>query len=97
MWFEKNAAFADKVVQDRAGMWIERSSAGITVADVLPKGPAADAGLKRGDIVKTVDGKPVTALTLDALRTRLRGAVGDRVRLTLASGRTVVVTLRDLV
>ncbi len=32
---------------------------GVLVADVVPKGPADQAGLKRGDIVLAVDGKPI--------------------------------------
>ncbi len=97
MWLEKNAAFNDKDVHDRAGVWVERGSNGIAVVDVLPKGPAAEAGLKPGDTVRSVDGKPVAGVTLDAFRTLLKGPPGSKVRLTLANGRTLVITLRDLV
>ena len=34
-------------------------SAGALVADVLDGGPAAEAGLKRGDVITAVDGRPV--------------------------------------
>lgn len=97
MWFEKNAAFGDKDVQDRAGLWAERGKDGITIVDVLANGPAATAGLKAGDIVKSVDGKPVASLSLDAFRTRLKAPAGSKLRLTLGNGRAIVITLRDLV
>ena len=97
MWFEKNAAFDDKDVQDRAGVWVERASDGFAIVDVLAKGPADAAGLRAGDVVKKVDGKPFAGLTLDAFRTQLRAAPGTRLRLTLANGHTIVITLRDLV
>jgi S1-C subfamily serine protease len=35
---------------------------GIIVSDVLPGGPAAASGLKTGDIVQTLDGRPVDIL-----------------------------------
>ncbi|MEP7062437.1 MAG: aspartyl protease family protein [Betaproteobacteria bacterium] len=97
MWFEKNALFDDKDVHDRAGVWVERGKSGIEIVDVLSGGPAAQAGIKSGDLIRSVDGKPVAGLTLDALRTRLKAAPGTKVKLTLASGRAVTLTLRDLV
>ena len=97
MWFEKNVAFGTKDVHDRAGMWVERGNKGFAVVDVLAGGPAAQAGLKAGDVVQAVDGKPAAHVTLDELRTRLKAATGSKVRLTLVNGHVVVVTLRDLV
>ena len=97
IWFEKNAAFGDKDVHDRAGLWVERGKSGFAIVDVLAGGPAAKAGLKAGDVVDDVDGKPAARVTLDALRARFKAAPGSKVRLKLADGRTVVITLRDLV
>lgn len=34
---------------------------GVVVADVDPNGPAAKAGLKKGDVIEAVNGKPITA------------------------------------
>ncbi len=39
------------------GLGLERP-AGALLADVDPKGPAAEAGLKRGDVIVSVDGQP---------------------------------------
>lgn len=97
IWFEKNAAFGDKDVHDRAGVWVERGKGGFTVVDVLAGGPAAQAGLKAGDVVKSVDGKPAARVTLDALRARFKDAPGSKVKLTLVNGHAVTITLKDLV
>ncbi|CAJ0879764.1 serine protease Do [freshwater sediment metagenome] len=40
------------------GLGLERPT-GALLADVDPKGPAAEAGLKRGDVITAVDGQPV--------------------------------------
>ena len=60
-------------------------------------GPAATAGLKVGDVVTAVDGKPASAVSLAEFRRLLQAAPGTKVRVTLASGQSVVVTLRDLI
>lgn len=38
------------------------SNKGLEILDVLPGSPAAKAGLKKGDILYAIDGKPVTSL-----------------------------------
>jgi S1-C subfamily serine protease len=58
----------------------DRARAGALIADVVPAGPAARAGLRPGDVVVSVDGRPVRE-GRDLLRAVLRHDIGARVRL----------------
>jgi hypothetical protein len=86
---------------DRSGAWINRDDAGFKVIDVTAKGPADQAGLKTGDIVVAVDGKPAKDLSLPDLRGRLRNdKPGTVVTFTVKHGnqtKDVAITLRDQV
>ena len=97
LWFEKNANFGQPDTHDRAGIWVERGPKGYELVEVVRTGPAAAAGLKTGDIVTAIDGKPVGAVPLAEFRAMLKAAPGTKVRVTLASGKSAVVTLRDLI
>lgn len=46
---------------------------------VFPDSPAAKAGLKNGDKIATIDGKPVEGKTLDEIRAMVRGDSGSKV------------------
>ena len=76
------------------------SSAGFEVADVTAGGPAEVAGVRVGDQIVAVDGRPAVDLELPAVRARLRREpAGTVVRVTLERGdakRDVELTLRDL-
>lgn len=68
------------------GLAIKRmrpDAAGVTVLEVLDKGPAQRAGLKAGDVIMRIDGEPVEQYSLDQVRDRLRGVVGSEVRLSV--------------
>lgn len=86
---------------DRSGLWINNSSTGYAVVDVTKGGPSDAAGLKVGDEIVSVDGKPATSIPLYEMRQRLRNEpVGTAVKLTVKRGvetKDVTVTLRNLI
>ncbi len=98
---ERNANDALRDTFDRSGVWLNMADGGFEVLDVVPAGPAAEAGLKVGDRVLAVDGKPAAQIPLPALRARLRSdAPGTKLDLRIESGgatREVTLMLRDLV
>jgi hypothetical protein len=99
--FERNANDTRPDSFDRAGWWLNVASGAFEVVDVVAGGPAADAGLRVGDRVVAVDGKPTRDLSLPALRARLKSdAPGTQIHLRVQSGESVretTLTLRDLV
>ena len=63
--------------------------------------PSDQAGLKSGDVVVAVDGKPASSLKLYDVRKQLRDeAPGTIVRFTVRRGgeqKDLAITLRDLI
>ena len=90
---------ADTGTFDRSGMWVNVGDSGFKIVDITKGGPAEAAGLKAGDVVTEVDGKPAADIHLYDLRQRLRNEKpGTVVNLTVKDGSTVKnvkVTLRD--
>jgi S1-C subfamily serine protease len=90
---------ADTGTFDRSGMWINVGDGGFKIVDVTKGGPAEAAGLKAGNVVTEVDGKPAADTHLYDLRLRLRNEKpGTVVNLRVKDGSTVKnvkVTLRD--
>lgn len=56
---------------------------GVRVIFIMPETPAARAGLKKGDVITTVNGKALGALSADAAGKLLRGPEGSRVLLNV--------------
>nr|HMN72610.1 PDZ domain-containing protein [Rhodoblastus sp.] len=55
-WLGASLQVVSKEIADSIGL---DRPVGALVADMNPKGPAAEAGLKRGDVIMAVDGQPV--------------------------------------
>jgi hypothetical protein len=70
-----------------AGLELDAHSLAPRVADVLPGGPAAVAGLRPGDLIQAIDGVPVGAGGRLAAAARLAGReAGSSVALTTTRG-----------
>jgi serine protease Do len=72
---------------------LPRDTRGLVVTSVDPEGPAADSGLRRGDLIQEVNRRPVA--TREELRSAL-GASGTRPVLLLVTreGQTIFLTVR---
>lgn len=86
---------------DRSGLDVAPAADGsIVVSSVMPDSGAAAAGVRVGERVLAIDGVDVHALTLPALRQRLRGPAGSVVVLSVAGEngkpRELRLLLRDL-
>lgn len=93
---------ADLDTFDRAGLWLNVGDNGdFSVVDVTKDAPADQAGLKTGDEILAIDGKPATSLKLYDVRRMLRDeAPGTTVTFAVKRGsdtKNVAVTLRDLI
>jgi carboxyl-terminal processing protease len=64
------------------GVYIYQLKDGRVVVQPIEEMPAARAGMKPGEVVDTVGGKPVRGLTLDRVEQMIRGDAGTTVVLT---------------
>jgi len=97
LYFERYLNFGTPDIADRGGLWLERGADGYEVIDVVAAGPAAQAGLKAGDVIVDINGRPWSEVALPALRDALRAPPGSRVRMKTKGGTEVTLVLRDLV
>ncbi len=101
IYLKPNKNYGAPMNYDRSGMWINGTNGGFEVKAVMTGGPAEQAGLKPGDVITAVNGKPADSLTLYNLRGMLRdGTPGSRMKFTLGKGgdaRTVTLVLRRLI
>src|SRR5579871_4164366 len=63
------------------GVYIYQLKDGRIVVQPIEAMPAARAGMKPGEVVDTVDGKPVRGLSIDHVEAMIRGEAGTMVRL----------------
>lgn len=87
---------------DGIGLRVVAQGADWAVAEVVPGGPAARAGLQPGLVLVAVNGQPVPAPDAggaDAAEAALAGAPGSRVQLTLRgpAGESTVALVREAI
>ncbi len=97
LYFERYLNFGTPDIADRGGLWLERGADGYEVIDVVAAGPAAQAGLKAGEVIVEINGRPWSEVALPALRDALRAPPGSRVRMKTKGGTEATLVLRDLV
>ena len=97
IYFEPNAQWGQPDLADRSGLRLERSEKAFTVAFVAEDSPAAAAGLKSGDRIVAVNSVSSDSLSLDDVRTLLKGPIGARILMTSDRGAApAIVVLADL-
>ena len=79
------------------GLTVEPSRAGLVVTSAL-SGPAREAGIRRGDIIVRIEGRPAGKLTFEQALNLIKGEKGTVVHLTLrrpSRGRQSVTVVRQ--
>ena len=94
-FFERNTSFQEPYEFDHAGLIFgagEPQLSTLTVLMVIAGTPASKAGLREGDDVLTIDGRPANTFTLDEARAYFEHAVGARTLTIRRGGSTITVT-----
>ena len=69
----------------RAGVLLVRYADTVKVGQVLPGSPAAKAGVRNGDVVQAIDGRPILSYDIDQLSKLFEdGEVGRKVRIDVS-------------
>lgn len=66
------------------GVWLDVNDGQLSVLSVLPESPALEAGVKPGDVIEEIDGKPVGKMTVDEAVAGIKGPEGTEVELTIS-------------
>ena len=80
-----NEAFTDDIRGDFGGVGMELGARDrqLKVITTLPDTPAERAGVRAGDVITQINGKPVGKMTVDEAVKLIRGEVGTTVALTV--------------
>ena len=81
--------------KDRLGVTLVRTGDVAVASFVSPGGPAEAAGLKAGDRIQALDGRPAAGLSDNAIAALRFQPVGKLLTLTLSDGGVRTVTCRD--
>lgn len=75
MILEKNAAFPEPFDYDASGLRVQPQGADLTTLEVRrvrPGSPGAEAGIRAGDVILAVDGRPIAEITPFGVRRLFR-------------------------
>lgn len=70
------------------GVWLKQKDGDLEIVSVLPDTPAQASGLKRGDIIRDIDGEPVEKLSSDDAVALIKGPEGTDVELEIERDRS---------
>ena len=65
------------------GVWLKTVKKSLRIVSVLPDSPALEAGLQADDVIQTIDGRDVGAMTSDEAIARIKGPEGTEVDLEI--------------
>ncbi|HEX3326533.1 MAG TPA: S41 family peptidase [Actinomycetota bacterium] len=65
------------------GVWLKQKGRALAVVSVLPSSPALSAGIKPGDLIRKIDGRPVTRMSTDQAVATIKGPEGSHVSLAI--------------
>lgn len=63
---------------------IDQTTKELTVVEPLANSPADEAGIKKGDKILTIDGKPTSLMSLEQASDQIKGKVGTDIKLTVS-------------
>ena len=96
---EETAKFQETLSGQYSGIGaaLEKGKTGLVITTVFDGSPAKEAGLKPGDIIVTVDGKPTKDVAIDTSISRIKGKEGTSVTLGIQPKGGGAVKSYDLV
>lgn len=65
------------------GVWLREKSGRLQIVSVLPDTPALEAGLQRGDVLRSIDGKEIVKISTDEAVALIKGPEGTTVDLEI--------------
>jgi hypothetical protein len=100
LYLEPGARYEKPDSFTHSGMQLAKIGGAIRAARVMPRSPASEAGVREGDVVASIAGRPAADYSVDEVEGLLeRGPVGSRVKLELLQAgrkRTVTLKLREV-
>ncbi|MEL6945360.1 MAG: aspartyl protease family protein, partial [Bacteroidota bacterium] len=89
MYLRPNKNYSKQFKYDRSGLVVLASGTNLdeyTIQHILKNSPAAEAGLQKGDVIKKMNGLPISMLNMEAINNILQKRVGKKIRLVVKRG-----------
>lgn len=63
---------------------VDKKTSKLTVVEPIPNSPASKVGLKAGDHITSIDGKPTKSMSLEQASAEIKGKIGTEVKLEIS-------------